>query len=65
MTNGSRLSGEIAELFAHHATWLRVSIDGWNDESYARARDVKVGEFSKIIDNMKNFSALADGVLWV
>lgn len=58
LTNGSRLSGEIAELFAHHATWLRVSIDGWNDESYARARDVKVGEFSKIIDNMKNFSAL-------
>lgn len=58
LTNGSKLKGEIAELFAHHATWLRVSIDGWNDESYAKARDVKVGEFSKIIENMKSFSAL-------
>jgi len=58
LTNGSKLNGEIAELFAQHATWLRVSIDGWDDESYAKARDVKVGEFSKIIQNMKNFSAL-------
>ena len=58
LTNGSKLKGEIAKLFAHHATWLRVSIDGWDDESYAKARDVKVGEFSKIIENMKNFSAL-------
>lgn len=58
LTNGANLKGEIAELFAHHATWLRVSMDGWDDESYAKARDVKVGEFSKIIQNMKNFSAL-------
>jgi MoaA/NifB/PqqE/SkfB family radical SAM enzyme len=37
---------------------LRISIDGYDDESYAKARDVKVGEFSKIIQNMKDFSAL-------
>ncbi len=58
LTNGSRLDGEIAELFAKNATWLRVSIDGYDDKSYANARDVKVGEFSKIIQNMKDFSAL-------
>ncbi|MDD2448192.1 MAG: radical SAM protein [Sulfurimonas sp.] len=58
LTNGSKLNGEIAELFAHNATWLRVSIDGYDDESYAKARDVKVGEFSKIIQNMRGFSAL-------
>jgi len=56
LTNGSKLNGEIAELFALNATWLRVSIDGYSDESYAQARDVKVGEFSKIIENMKNFT---------
>ncbi len=56
LTNGSRLDGEIASLFAKNATWLRVSIDGYNDESYAQARDVKIGEFSKIIENMKNFT---------
>ncbi len=56
LTNGSKLNGEIAELFAKNATWLRVSIDGYNDESYAKARDVKEGEFSKIINNMKEFT---------
>ncbi len=56
LTNGSKLDGEIAELFALNATWLRVSMDGYDDESYAKARDVKVGEFSKIIENMKNFT---------
>lgn len=58
LTNGSRLKGEIAELFAHNATWLRVSIDAWDDESYATARSIKVGEFSKIIENMKNFVSI-------
>ncbi|MBN2781754.1 MAG: radical SAM protein [Campylobacterales bacterium] len=55
LTNGSRLNGEIAQLFALNATWLRVSIDGYNDESYAKARSVKVGEFTKIVNNMKDF----------
>lgn len=58
LTNGSKLNGEIAELFAYNATWLRISIDGYDDESYAKARDVKVGEFSKLIENMRAFAAL-------
>ena len=28
LTNGSKLEGEIAELFAHFGTWIRISIDG-------------------------------------
>ena len=28
LTNGSKLSGEIAELFAQYGTWVRVSMDG-------------------------------------
>lgn len=55
LTNGARLSGEIAEVFAHHATWLRVSIDGWDDESYAKYRGTRSGEFSKVMKNMENF----------
>jgi len=58
LTNGSKLNGEIAELFSSNATWIRVSMDGYDDESYSEARDVKIGEFSKIIQNMKDFSAL-------
>ena len=62
LTNGSKLSGEIATLFAENATWLRVSIDGYDDESYAKARDVKVGEFTKIVKNMKEFTDIPNRV---
>ena len=55
LTNGTKLYGEIAELFALNATWLRISIDGYDDKSYAKYRDIKFGEFSKVIENMKNF----------
>lgn len=55
LTNGSKLYGEIANLFALNATWLRISIDGYDDKSYADYRDIKEGEFSKIVQNMKNF----------
>ncbi len=58
LTNGAKLDGEIAEIFAHHATWLRISIDGWDDKSYAEYRSIKEGEFTKVITNMKNFKAL-------
>ncbi len=34
LSNGSRLDGELAEAFANHTTWIRISLDGWNDESY-------------------------------
>ena len=58
LTNGSRLTGEVAELFAHHATWLRISMDGWDDASYQKYRNCPDGEFTKIIQNMKQFKTL-------
>lgn len=58
LTNGSGLQGKVAEIFAHHGTWLRISIDGWDDESYARYRNVKVGEFTRIMNNIKSFKKL-------
>lgn len=57
-TNGARLQGELSEIFAHHATWIRVSIDGWDDASYAKYRDVKEGEYSKVMKNMVDFKKL-------
>ncbi|WP_238390150.1 radical SAM protein, partial [Campylobacter fetus] len=42
LTNGSKLNGDIANLFSKFGTWLRVSIDGFDDESYAKYRNVKV-----------------------
>lgn len=58
LTNGSKLGGEIAALFAAHAEWIRVSIDGWDDESYSAYRGVAKGEFTNVMTNMKNFKAL-------
>lgn len=58
LTNGSRLTGEIAELFAFQGTWLRVSIDGWDDASYAQFRGVKEGEFTKVMSHMEAFLRL-------
>lgn len=58
LTNGSKLQGEIAELFSNYATWLRISIDGWDDDSYSQYRGVAKGEFTKVMDNMENFKRL-------
>lgn len=61
LTNGSLLSGEIACLFSKHGSWIRVSMDGWDDSSYSYYRKVKQGEYSKIISNMNNFKKLKGG----
>jgi MoaA/NifB/PqqE/SkfB family radical SAM enzyme len=58
LTNGSRLSGEVARVFAEHATWLRVSMDGWNDASYRKYRGCPDGEFTRIIGNVERFKKL-------
>lgn len=55
LTNGSNLKGRMADAFAEYGTWVRVSMDAWDDASYAHARSVRQGEFSKIIDCMRAF----------
>lgn len=59
LTNGARLEGEVAEVFAHRGTWLRISIDGWDDDSYSKYRKVPRGEFTKVMENMRNFKKLS------
>jgi Fe-coproporphyrin III synthase len=58
LTNGSHLHEDIAEAFARYGTWVRISIDGWNAESYAKIRNVKLTEFDMVINNMRNFANL-------
>lgn len=55
LTNGARLNGKLAELFAYHGTWVRVSMDGWDDRSYTTYRSASDREYSKIVNNMKAF----------
>jgi len=63
LTNGARLSGEIAELFAQNGTWVRISMDGWDDESYMKYRSCGDGEYTKIINNIKSFREIYGGCL--
>ena len=58
LTNGSRLAGELAELFARLATWVRVSMDGWDAGSYAQYRGVSQDEFARVMNNMAAFKRL-------
>ncbi|OGV83456.1 MAG: radical SAM protein [Lentisphaerae bacterium RIFOXYB12_FULL_65_16] len=58
LTNGARLHGEIAEEFAAHGTWVRVSLDGWDGPSYARYRGVSEREFDKVMTNIADFKRL-------
>jgi MoaA/NifB/PqqE/SkfB family radical SAM enzyme len=55
LTNGAKLEGALSEVFAHSATWLRISIDGWDDKSYSEYRGVPEGEFTKVMMNIENF----------
>ncbi|MBM3708365.1 MAG: radical SAM protein [Actinobacteria bacterium] len=58
LTNGALLNGEIAELFAMYASWVRISMDGWDDESYVKYRGVRLGEYTKIMNNIHDFKKL-------
>jgi molybdenum cofactor biosynthesis enzyme MoaA len=58
LTNGVALRGEVAEAFAEHATWVRVSIGAADGESYAKSRRVPAAFFDQVIDNVRNFVRL-------
>lgn len=55
LTNGARLHGAVANFFAQHGTWVRISMDGWDDASYSQYRGTAHGEYQKIMQNMADF----------
>jgi MoaA/NifB/PqqE/SkfB family radical SAM enzyme len=57
LTNGSNLKGRVADAFAQHGTWVRVSMDAWDDASYVKSRGAKPNEFSRLLDNIRAFTA--------
>jgi len=56
LTNGANLQGAMADAFAAHGTWLRISVDGWDDESYRKSRGLRGDAFSRLLANMRNFA---------
>jgi len=55
LTNGANLRGRVAEALASHATWVRLSVDSWDDDSYVASRGAKHGEFQRLLANIKAF----------
>lgn len=56
LTNGSNLKGAMADAFAEHGSWVRVSLDAWDDESYARARGTRADGFTRLLANLDAFA---------
>jgi MoaA/NifB/PqqE/SkfB family radical SAM enzyme len=57
LTNGENLTGKMADAFAKYGTWIRISIDASDDKSYAKARGISEGKFTKVVKNMKEFTS--------
>jgi MoaA/NifB/PqqE/SkfB family radical SAM enzyme len=55
LTNGSLFSDDIADIFAKKGSWVRVSIDGWDRESYKNFRGAD--DFDRVIENIHNFKS--------
>jgi wyosine [tRNA(Phe)-imidazoG37] synthetase (radical SAM superfamily) len=57
LTNGSNLKGRMADAFARHGTWIRISLDAWDNQSYVNSRGAKENDFSRLIENIRAFTA--------
>lgn len=57
LTNGSALKGEVGDLLAKGASWVRISIDATNGPMLAESRKTDEQEFDRIINNIKQFSS--------
>ena len=61
LTNGANLKGRMADAFAEYGTWVRVSVDAWDDGSYAASRGIKPGAYTSLIQNLTDFGQRAAG----
>lgn len=57
LTNGTNLKGRMADAFARHGTWIRISMDAWDDAGYIKSRGAQPHEFSRLLDNIRSFTA--------
>lgn len=57
LTNGRFLEGAVADAFARHGAWVRVSMDYWDGASLKASRKVPEAEFDAIVGNIRAFAA--------
>jgi MoaA/NifB/PqqE/SkfB family radical SAM enzyme len=58
LTNGSLLFGDIADTVSRCATWVRISMDGWDNVSYKHYRNCGEKDFDRLIKNIGEFMCL-------
>lgn len=57
-TNGALMNKEKAEVLATHMTWVRVSVDAYDADSYAKSHGTAGGSFDKTISNITYLSSI-------
>jgi len=57
-TNGSLIKGNIAQIVAKTCSWVRISIDGWDNKSYSEYRSCGKDEYDNLMNNIRNLSEL-------
>ncbi|MCF7916158.1 MAG: radical SAM protein [Candidatus Omnitrophica bacterium] len=58
LTNGSLLKGDIAEILSKKATWIRISMDALDSQTYVKIRKTGSDEFNKVCKNIYNFAKI-------
>lgn len=53
VTNGQALNDEICQLLGEHSSWVRISIDAGNAETYSKIRGVSPKIYDRVIENIK------------
>jgi len=59
ITNGQNMKGMVAGLMAY-ASWIRVSMDYWDEESFVKSRGISGKFFTQIIQNISHMSTIKD-----
>lgn len=58
LTNGSLLKGEVAHILSREATWVRISMDAADSQTYTKIRSVSIKEFDSVCKNIYNFTKI-------
>jgi len=56
LTNGVFLTGNLRAAALHCCSWIRISMDGWDRDSYAAYRSCNPDDFDKLIANLKELA---------
>lgn len=57
LSNGANLQGRVADALARHGTWIRISLDAWDDASYVKSRGAQPNDFTRLLKNIRSFTA--------